>query len=338
MAELENGQPATIAEHITSLFEQPNEEEEKKSALTTTGSQEPVEEEVEEEEHEPTPEEIEAQEQDQQTFISLQDRIARGRLREIDRLRERDRERIQMLAQQNERMAKLEKELAELRGTVAPEYDKELVASDPTLSYFTKRLESLGEKIEQATAPPTRPEGYIAPEEMAQAGEYAAESRREFVAHTPDWNEAYGWLRNHYAARYGLPPGSDREQVLNVQEVMAVRHWMEMGQDPASEIYARAVEEGWRPGMRAPRARSNGNPVTETPRIRRVREVIGSPSLSGMRGEKATTGRMSAKEFYSRYNHAERQQIYQDSKVGNEIHEQLDSGSVDRHLLPNGGR
>jgi hypothetical protein len=341
MAEVEQGQPATIAEHITSLFNQPDEgEEAKKVALTTTGSQaEPGEEEVEEEvEHEPTEEEIEAQAQDQQTFISLQDRIARGRLREIDRLRERDQRRRQEIAQQNERMGKLEKELADLRGTVAPEYDKELIASDPTLSYFTKRLESLGEKIDAATKPPVHPEGYIPPEEMQEAGAYAAESRKEFVAHTPDWNEAYGWLRDHYAGRYGLQPGAEREQVLNVQEVMAVRFWMENGQDPASEIYSRAVEEGWRPGMRPARAKSNGSPTPDTPRIRRVKEVIGSPSLSGIRGERATSGRMSAKEFYSRYNHAERQKIFQDPRAGNEIHEQLDGGSVDRHLLPQGGR
>ena len=354
MAELENGQPATMTDHIASIFEQPNEDETtKKSALTTERSQgdpedqeeetedDQVEEEgAEEEEGELTEEQIEARQKDQEQFLSLQDRIARGRLREIEALRARGRATNQQVANQNAKIAALEKQLAELRGTVAPEVDAELIASDPTLSYFTKRLDSLGERIDKATAPPERPEGYVAPEEMEQAAAYAAESRRDFVTHTPDWNEAYGWLRNHYARAYQLPPGQEREQILNVQEVMAVRHWMESGQDPAAEIYARAVEEGWRPGMRVgrPRPQNNGSQTNyDTPRVRRVREVIGSPSLSGMRGEKATSGRMSAKEFYSRYNHAERQAIFQ-GRNGNEVHEQLDGGSVDRSMLPSGGR
>lgn len=352
MAELENGQPATMTEHIASIFDQPNEDEApKKSALTTTRSQgdpedqedqtedDPeVEEEGEsEEEGEPTEEEIEAQAKEQEQVLSLQDRIARGRLREIEALRARGRATNQQVANQNAKIAALEKQLAELRGTVAPEVDQELINSDPTLSYFTKRLDSLGERLEKATAPPERPEGYVAPEEMEQAASYAAESRKDFVAHTPDWNQAYVWLRDHYAKAYNLPPGQEREQVLNVQEVMAVRHWMENGQDPASEIYARAVEEGWRPGMRATRPKAVSNNGYDTPRVRRVKEVIGSPSLSGMRGEKATSGRMSAKEFYSRYNHSERQAIFQ-GRTGNDVHEQLDGGSVDRSLLPSGGR
>jgi len=324
----------TIDSHIAALFDSPTSGDPEE--VPTDGS--PVEgEEVEGETLEDAladgdegEEEAEETEEQASTVASLHQRIAAARLREIHNLRTQNRA---LKAQQdavNQRVSQIESRFQQAE---QPVIDQELLDADPALRYFHDRFEKLEGKVNQALTPPPGIEGHIAPEVFDESVRYAQESRQAFKQHTRDWDDAYLWLRDKVAADNGFAAKNEaRNEFLNVTEASAVLHWMGNGQDPAAEIYERAVEAGWRPGMR-----TNGAPprsLSNTSKVRRVKEVLGSPSLSGMRGDKAEGGSyISTKEFHRRYSHDQRIRLYQGSN-GDEIHEQVASGRIDTSLLP----
>jgi hypothetical protein len=252
--------------------------------------------------------------------------VARGRLREIDSLRESSRE-------TRERMAELERNFKAMQANLYPEegIPEELLAADPALKYITGKLQAIEGQLQ--TGQRSQQEEAQFRRDVTDTVRYAQSSRQAFVAHTPAWDDAYRFMRQRFAEQNGRVGDPGKDEWLNVQEHLAVKQWRENGEDPALKIYEMAVANGWKPGQATvtspPPAPSNGNG-----RLRRVREAVAAPSPASIGTRDFGSDVMSREQFYDQFPQQERVRIF-NSERGEDIFESLmKTGRVSASLLP----
>ncbi len=243
------------------------------------------------------------------------ERIAQARLREINAIRLRH-------SETKEKLTLLEKKLEDFMARMEPkeEISKEMLEADPALRFVTNKISAIeGELRTSRTAQEEQAEFQ---RDTMETVRYAQESRQAFLQHTPDWDQAYQYLRERYAEANGKAGAPDKEEWLNIQEHIASRTWRENGEDPALKVYELAMESGYRPGAppALPRVQPGNNGAT--PRIRRVRDAVSAPSPSSIGARDMGRDVISRAEFYDQYPQSERIRIF-NSEGGEDIFEAL---------------
>ena len=315
-----------LEEHIASLFDDPEPDEvpepepesgesvvvpDTAGASSTVDSEEPAPEPVQEEAEEPPP--------------SVDwEKVARGRLMEINALRAKQ----SSLKESHDAMEKRLRAL-EVARTPDDQIPAEMLEADPALRHVTKKLSSIEEELQKRRQ--SEEESIRFQRETQEVVRYAQESRREFLKHTPEWEEAYGFIREEFAKAGGMQSDPKREEWLNLNEHQAVMAWKESGEDPALKIYEMAIAAGWKPGKRPAQPAQR---VVDPSRTRRVREAVAAPSLTSVGSRDMGQDVISREEFYTRYPHSERIRIFNNPVNGEEIFETLmKDGKVPASML-----
>lgn len=185
------------------------------------------------------------------------------------------------------------------------------VLDDPVVKYFERRFDGIENRLPQGVDPGEPDMAAIA----AEVTNYASQSASEYLAHTPEWSEAYKFSREHFAADAGLTNSPNRENEVNLREQAMVYYWREQGLDPAHEVmkYARSKGFGGTNGAAGTPA-APAAPTTIERKVKRLRHGIDGNAAANANTERQTqSGTMSRENFYENTTKEQRMKIFQEN-------------------------
>lgn len=249
---------------------------------------------------------------DENRYISREEydaarREADGRLNQIVALRDENRAISQNMEQLRQILLQQYQEQSDDQEEELPEN----LANHAGIRYMKNRLDRLDERLNEGS----NRQQQIYQQQMQQqqiqqefqkVAEYTNQKKEEFSEKHKDFDDAYEFARNARKAFLVGVPEEHREVVLNNEETQLAMRAMQMGQNPAQQIYEMAKQLGWNPKKKKAKK-------VDPNRVKSGLKSSRTSTLTGGRGKRG--GRMNAKQFLTQLPKAERLRVLSDPEL-----------------------